>query len=175
MSVRLRGERVLLRPFKEEEFDDVWEREKAPDASDEARKNHRDRLWRSGEWNDPGELRLAIEADGELVGDCQVRASTWAMPPGVGEIGIQLYDEARGKGYGTDVLRTLCPRLFEEDGLHRVQISTEVENAAMRRAAEKAGFTFEGILRGFWREPDGVRDYAMYGRTLDDHRAGGSH
>ena len=40
----------------------------------------------------------------------------------------------------------------------------------MRRAAEKAGFAFEGVMRGFWRQDDGIEDYAMYGRTLADHR-----
>jgi RimJ/RimL family protein N-acetyltransferase len=56
--------------------------------------------------------------------------------------------------------------------MHRVQLSTDVGNPAMRRAAEKAGFTFEGVLRGFWRQDDGMHDYAMYGRALADHREG---
>jgi RimJ/RimL family protein N-acetyltransferase len=171
MSVRLRGEVVTLRPFREEEFDDVVAREVSPDAPAEVRGKVRDRLWRSGEWAD-GELRLAVEADGALVGDCQVRTSAWAMPPGVAEIGIALFEEATGKGYGTDTLRTLSARLFDEDGMHRVQLSTDVGNPAMRRAAEKAGFTFEGVLRGFWRQDDGMHDYAMYGRALADHREG---
>ena len=42
----------------------------------------------------------------------------------------------------------------------------------MRRVADKAGFRFEGILRGFWKMPDGsARDYAMYARTRADHEA----
>ena len=96
----------------------------------------------------------------------------WAMPPGVGEIGIALFDDRTGKGYGTDAIRVLCARLFDDDGLHRVQLSTDVGNQAMRRAAEKAGFTFEGVLRGFWRQDDGIHDYAMYGRSLADHEGG---
>ena len=42
----------------------------------------------------------------------------------------------------------------------------------MRRAAEKAGFAFEGVMRGFWNVPDATtRDYALYARTRADHAA----
>jgi RimJ/RimL family protein N-acetyltransferase len=171
VTVRLRGDLVTLRAFREEEFDAVVDREAPPDAPEETRGKIRERLWRSGDWAD-GELRMAVEAEGELVGDCQVRTSAWAMPPGVAEIGIALFEDATGHGYGTDTLRVLCTRLFDDDGVHRVQLSTDVDNAAMRRAAEKAGFTFEGVLRGFWRQDDGLHDYAMYGRSRADHGGG---
>ena len=41
---------------------------------------------------------------------------------------------------------------------------------AMRRAAEKAGFRLEGIMRGFWLvDGQPARDYALYARTRADH------
>jgi RimJ/RimL family protein N-acetyltransferase len=46
-----------------------------------------------------------------------------------------------------------------------VQISTDVENAAMRAVAERLGFGLEGVLRGFMPDPRGPRDYAIYGMT----------
>ncbi|MEX0985715.1 MAG: GNAT family protein [Actinomycetota bacterium] len=171
MTVRLRGEVVTLRPFREDEFDAVLEREAGAEATEDARRNLRERLWRSGEWTEQ-ELRLAVEAEGALVGDCQARISHWALPPGVCELGIGLFEEATGKGYGTDTLRTLSAYLFDEAEIHRVQLSTDVGNAAMRTAAEKAGFAFEGVLRGFWAQDDGTHDYAMYARTRADHHGG---
>ena len=43
----------------------------------------------------------------------------------------------------------------------------------MRRAAEKAGFALEGMMRGFWHVPEqAARDYALYARTRADHEAG---
>jgi RimJ/RimL family protein N-acetyltransferase len=49
-----------------------------------------------------------------------------------------------------------------------VQLTTDVENAAMRRVAERLGFRLEGTLRGFMPSPDGPRDYLMYAMTKGD-------
>jgi len=56
-------------------------------------------------------------------------------------------------------------RLVDEEGAHRVQAGTDLENVAMRTVLEHLGFGFEGIMRGFMPSPDGPRDYAMYGIT----------
>ena len=50
-----------------------------------------------------------------------------------------------------------------------MQVSTDVENAGMRAVAERLGFTFEGVQRGFMPSSAGPRDYAMYGVTRADH------
>jgi RimJ/RimL family protein N-acetyltransferase len=174
VTIRLRGDGVLLRAFHEAELPLIWDREveaavgEPPEDTPEGRERLYGRLRRSGGWTEQ-ELRLAIEADGVLAGDIQARRSDWAIPPWVTELGISLFPEARGKGLGTDALRTICRHLFDEEGFLRVQLSTDVANAAMRRSAEKAGFTYEGVLRGFWPEGDEIHDYAMYGRTRADH------
>jgi RimJ/RimL family protein N-acetyltransferase len=166
---------VLLRAFHEDEFPVIVAREleTGEPSTDVADRRERltERLRSSGGWL-TDELRLAIEADGRLVGDLQARRSSWTLPPWVTELGIAVFPDVQGRGIGTDALRTLCRYLFDEEGFLRVQLSTDVDNAAMRRSAEKAGFTCEGVLRGFWPEADGVRDYAMYGRTRADHEAG---
>jgi [ribosomal protein S5]-alanine N-acetyltransferase len=179
--IRLRGVHVTLRPFREDEFDELWAAETAdrggfqapiPDAE-----GHRERLQRrvaaSGTWHHT-ELFLAVEASGRLVGDVQARRDDQTMPPGLFEVGLGLFATARGKGVGTEALQLVTDHLFVDEAAHRVQLSTDVDNEAMRRAAEKAGYTFEGVLRGFWPVPDGPpRDYAMYAITRTDHD--GSH
>lgn len=129
----------------------------------------RRRLERSGARNE-WEVLFAIEADGRLVGDCQARCSEQAMPPGVWEIGLELWDEAeRGRGLGLEATRLFTSYLFEHEDAIRVQASTDVDNAAMRRVLDSIGFGFEGILRGFMPIPaGGPRDYAMYGMTRQD-------
>ncbi|MFI8521552.1 GNAT family N-acetyltransferase [Streptomyces sp. NPDC085481] len=62
-------------------------------------------------------------------------------------IGLGLLPAARGKGYGTDVVAVLCHYGFVVRGLHRLQIETLSDNAAMLRSAEHNGFAREGVLR----------------------------
>ncbi|MEP7059168.1 MAG: GNAT family protein [Actinomycetota bacterium] len=114
-------------------------------------------------------VELAIEANGRVVGDIQGRRDPYLVS--LFEIGITLFDAAdRGRGIGRDALSLMTGHLFEKEEAHRVQLSTDVANAAMRRAAEAAGFTFEGVLRGFWPSAaDGAAaDYAMYAMTRHD-------
>ncbi|SHM25949.1 Acetyltransferase (GNAT) domain-containing protein [Actinacidiphila paucisporea] len=62
-------------------------------------------------------------------------------------IGLGLLSAARGKGYGTDVVATLCYYGFVVRGLQRLQIETLADNYAMLRSAEHKGFVREGVLR----------------------------
>jgi RimJ/RimL family protein N-acetyltransferase len=164
----LHGSRVTLRPFHADEFDLVLRRyaHEGPDRSQARRR----RLHLSGT-RTAFELLLAIEVGGRLAGEVQARCPEDAAPPGVFELGIELYDESdRGRGLGSEVVRVLSSHLFEHEGAMRFQASTDVDNVAMRRSLEKCGFTFEGVLRGFMPSPDGSRDYAMYGMTATDWR-----
>jgi RimJ/RimL family protein N-acetyltransferase len=169
VSIRLRGDRVGLRPFRERDVDVLAAN--GPAVQDaQARERLRGRIAASGTWHHGRSLELAVEADGVLIGDVQARRSDDLLPPGVFEIGIGLFADVRGKGYGTEAVRLLTAHLFDEEHATRVQLGTDVENVKMRRAAERAGFRFEGVMRGYWSEPDGtVRDYALYGRTRRDH------
>ncbi len=169
----LRGGRIVLRGFRPDEVALALTR-MSHGASTvqigdpaERERRFRDRLERSGARND-WEVLFAIEAGGRLVGDAQGRCSDLAMPPGVWEIGLELWDEAdRGRGLGGDAVELITSYLFAEQAAIRVQASTDVENAAMRRVLDRAGFGFEGVLRGFMPSPDGPpRDYTMYGVTM---------
>ncbi len=182
MTIRLRSDRVTLRPFTDGEFDLLW-REETMDRGpfeqpwqthdDAARERVRARVSRSGMWREGKVLDLAVEADGVLAGDVQARHPEHMAPPGLFELGIGLFAAMRGKGYGTEALALITGYLFAEEHATRVQLGTDVENVSMRRAAEKAGFRFEGVMRGFWPVDGGApRDYALYGRTRDDHEGG---
>jgi RimJ/RimL family protein N-acetyltransferase len=176
VSIRLQGPRVTLRAFREGEFDVLWaeeSRDRGPHESpwpEEAREVLRTRCEGSGQWQGGSSLLLAVEADNRLVGDVNVRTSREVFPPGVFELGIGLFSSGRDRGYGTEVLQVLSSYLFDDELAARVQLGTDVANAPMRRAAEKAGFRFEGVMRGYWAMPDEpVKDFALYGRTRADH------
>jgi RimJ/RimL family protein N-acetyltransferase len=64
------------------------------------------------------------------------------------QLGISLIPEARGQGYGPEVLRLLALHLFATTNANRIEGQTDVGNLAARRALERAGFTAEGVARG---------------------------
>jgi RimJ/RimL family protein N-acetyltransferase len=167
----VRGPRVTLRAFRPEEIDDAMRRMGGgiEPSSDGQAMRRRARLQGSGARND-WEVLFAVEAEGRLVGDTQGRCSDHAMPPGVWEIGIELWEPSdRGRGLGREAVALLSTHLFEHEAAIRVQATTDLVNAPMRRVLESLGFGFEGVLRGFMPTGDGTaRDYAIYGITNDD-------
>jgi RimJ/RimL family protein N-acetyltransferase len=138
-----------------------------PGSSPGARDALVDRVRRSGEF-DEGRVDLGIEAEGRLIGTIDARAPR-PSPPGIFEIGISLFRGERGRGYGREAVALLSGYLFRDGGAHRIQGSTSLDNAAMRRVFEAVGWQLEGVLRGFMPLPDGSReDYALYAVTRDD-------
>jgi RimJ/RimL family protein N-acetyltransferase len=136
----------------------------APQA-DRIRTQLQDRVAHSGGFFN-GEILLGIEVDGRLVGEIQARRPENAMPPGVFELGIGLFEPSeRGKGIGSHAVALMTARLMDEEGAHRVQAGTDLENVAMRTVLERLGFGLEGVMRGFMPSPKGPRDYALYGIT----------
>lgn len=170
--IRLEADGIVLRGFHRDEIDLALERMQPipPTELDrEQRRERRGRLERSGTRTD-WEVMLAIESEGRLVGDVQARSPRYAFPPGVWELGIELWAEAdRGRGLGRQAVALLTSHLFEREDAIRVQATTDVENGPMRAILEALGFGFEGVLRGFMPSPtQGPRDYAMYAITKDD-------
>jgi RimJ/RimL family protein N-acetyltransferase len=172
---RIVGRTVVMRPFREDELQrllDITATWPVDDGIHWGPREH-DGLQRkievSGEWTDEGQLDLAVESEGRLVGDAQARSIRGAMPRGVFELGIEVFDDAdRGRGLGGAAVAELTRFLFRDEEAIRVQLSTDVDNGAMRRVAERLGFAFEGVLRGFMPTATGPRDYAMYAMTRDD-------
>ncbi len=108
---------------------------------------------------------FTVGFDGEPVGDIQARAPRLGFPPGVCELGISLLASRRGAGIGRAAVGLLTEHLFDV-GWARVQGSTRLDNVAMCRAFEHAGFAFEGVARGYLPDESGGRnDCAVYARV----------
>ncbi|MEA2579572.1 MAG: hypothetical protein QOE83_464 [Actinomycetota bacterium] len=172
---KIAGARVLLRPIVEADLPRVahasmqWAKQGESEA--DVLRRLKDRL--RGDTPFPA-VEFAIEVDGRLVGDIQGRPDPYLTS--LFEIGISLFDDAdKGQGIGREALALMTTQLFDQEHAHRVQLTTDVGNTAMRRAAEAAGFAFEGVLRGFWppKEEEPSADYAMYGMTKRDHEGVG--
>ena len=176
----LRGEKVVLRARDEadvavlhtELYEDVATRSRA-DA----------RPWRpippgspaspyqvTGPADDVACFSVVEMASGELAGE----ALLWGIDPHnrTAHIGLSLRPAFRGRGLGGDVVRVLCGYGFAVRGLHRLQIDTLADNAAMIRAATGAGFTQEGTLRQAAWVYGAFADQVVLG-LLDTEWAGG--
>ena len=155
---------VILRPYKPADFDRICEIRGLD--TPERRERFLNRLTTPGEWVDHY-LHLAIESDGVLVGDFQLRHCDFTTPNGAWDMGIELSEDARGKGIGTQALIAGTDYAFTH-GAHRVQGSTDESNVAMRKAFERAGWKFEGILKALFIEDGTPHDYYSYAITKFD-------
>ncbi|HTW21131.1 MAG TPA: GNAT family protein [Mycobacteriales bacterium] len=83
-------------------------------------------------------------------------------------LGVSLFPAARGSGYGADVVAVLCHYGFVVRGLHRLQVDTLADNAAMIAAAENSGFVIEGTLRSTAWVTGRFLDEVILGLLADD-------
>ncbi len=155
---------VLLRPYQQEDFDRICEIRGLD--TPERRERFIARLAKPGEWNNHY-LHFAIESDGVLVGDFQFRHCDMTTPNGAWDMGLELSEDARGKGIGTAALKAATQYAFAQ-GAHRIEGSTAEDNYAMRKAFDKAGWKFEGVLRALFIEDGVPQDYYSYSITKFD-------
>jgi RimJ/RimL family protein N-acetyltransferase len=102
-----------------------------------------------GPWTAVGDMSWHAEFHGPTLG-CRAIS-----------LGISLAPQARGHGIGT-VAQSLLAQALHTAGVHRVQASTDVRNAAEQRALAHAGFRREGVARGAQVRADGRHDLVLY-------------
>ncbi|MEX2459057.1 MAG: GNAT family protein [Actinomycetota bacterium] len=140
----MRGRRVLIRPYRPEELEAVVASFRSFDRfvqpwGPPPRPKLRRRVLRSGRlWR--GRVVMAIEWRGRLVGEIQTyRHST--IPPDTLGLGIALFDgKDRGRGLGTDAVRTFTRWILDNGLAERIEAGTRPKNRAMRRVFAKLGW-----------------------------------
>jgi RimJ/RimL family protein N-acetyltransferase len=117
---------------------------------------------------DPAAFSVVELASGELAG----AATLWGVDNHnrVAHAGLSLRPSFRGRGLGTDIVRVLCRYGFEVRGMHRMQVETLASNAAMIRAATRAGFTREGTLRQAAWVTGAFEDEVILGQLASEWR-----
>jgi ribosomal-protein-alanine N-acetyltransferase len=83
--------------------------------------------------------------DDKLVGCLWTKRTDWGGK--VTEISYAIAGEARGFGVAPEAVDALAIALILEHGFQRIELRVAPGNTASRRVAEKAGFTYEGLLR----------------------------
>lgn len=117
----------------------------------------------------PGEAtQLAIDVDGELVGDMYVGVDEHG---GIAEIGCTLNSPHQGKGYAGEALSAVVDHLVDRVGVHRIIAQLSPENEASARMLERLGMTFESLTRQsyWWRGT--WDDNLLYSMSAEDRRA----
>lgn len=179
--VTLRGEVVQLEPLGAEHSTDLFEAARAariwtyllvpqPKTVEEMRTLIEGAL---AEQEKGTQLAFAVRslADSRIVGTTrylEIRPFDLAL-----EIGWTWYAaDAQRTGVNTECKLLLLQHAFETLGCRRVQLKTDALNERSRRAIERIGAKFEGILRSYQRYWHGAqRDTAMYAITSEEWRA----
>jgi RimJ/RimL family protein N-acetyltransferase len=99
-------------------------------------------------------INLAVLDAGQaqLLGSISLRLASWADLRG--QLGYLVGAHARGRGVAPRAIRLVAHWGFRELGLERIEILVHPDNEPSQKAAEKAGFTREGVLRSYTRVKD---------------------
>ena len=150
----LGGRNIVLRPLRADDVERVAGIQAEPGIARWWGPPNKVELRRQADGSDD-EKAFAIEREGELVGLIQYHEEN---EPDFRYAGIDVFlaERAQGHGLGTDAVRTLARYLIDERGHHRLTIDPAADNAAAIRTYEKVGFRTVGVMREYWRSPDGA-------------------
>ena len=151
----LHGDRVVLRPLEQGDVPQLveigaepevcrwWGPQTAEHLASKARGEERDAAF------------FAILVEGELVGMIEYHEE---HEPDFRHAGVDLFLSAsfQGRGLGVDAVRTIARHLIDDRGHHRLVIDPAAANAYAIRCYQKVGFKRVGVMREYWRDPEGV-------------------
>jgi ribosomal-protein-serine acetyltransferase len=101
---------------------------------------------------------------GRLIGNTGFHRIDWNVPRF--EIGYWCRTSETGKGYVTEVVRTLSKVAFETLNAARVEICCDNLNVKSAAVAERCGYTLEGIMKNDERNQKGeLRSTRIYALT----------
>ncbi|MFB9239505.1 GNAT family N-acetyltransferase [Plantactinospora siamensis] len=106
--------------------------------------------------------------DDLLVGCLWTKRTDWACR--VTEVSYAMAPEARGFGLAAEAVDALAIALLLEHGFHRVEVRVAPGNIASRRVMEKAGFSYEGLLRNAGYVQGGRSDLEVWSFVPADLR-----
>jgi aminoglycoside 6'-N-acetyltransferase len=109
--------------------------------------------WRRDEWqrlDESDAVTFAIVLDGDVVGCVQYSEET---DPDYFAAAVDIFVSAavRGRGVGSDAMRTLIAWLFDARGHHRLTVDPAAVNARAIHVYDKLGFRPVGVLRQYER------------------------
>jgi RimJ/RimL family protein N-acetyltransferase len=148
--MQLRGPRILLREFRDDDVDALQAIHSDPRvlryyAPDVATRAHAQMLvaqfieWANEVPRRNFQLAIVTADTGELLGSCGVRSRNCA--PSKAEFGIGIASSSWGKGIAREAARLILDYGFCELGLDEVHGLAVAENDAVAKFARRLGFT----------------------------------
>lgn len=162
------GEQLRLRPVGEDDLAVIERLTGDPDSTGEHSWHGWFDQWRFRKrWQENGLLAddrgvLMVLRGDERLGFVSWRRQDTSLRSYCWNIGVAMRPEVRGLGYGTEAQRLLARYLFAHTRVNRVEAMTEATNTAEQWALQKAGFTREGVLRGYTFRDGEWRDAIIY-------------
>jgi len=161
----LQTRRLLLRPFREADLDDIHAYASVPEVSrfmewgpntPEDSRAFLDRaLAQQSDWP-RRHVGLAIERDGRVIGSIRLDLQGEKGPEA--DLGYTLARDQWRQGVATEAAAAMLDAAFATLGLHRVWATCDVENVGSFGVMEKLGMRREGhfrqdkLVRGAWRD-----------------------
>lgn len=174
------ADRLVLRPYAESDFDDVYDIQSRPDVArylywgardrDQVRESLEKKIQGSAliEPGDMLSLAAVLPETGTVIGDVILKWTSGEHRQG--EIGYMFHPRFGGKGYATEAAAVMLRLGFEDLGLHRITGHLDARNAASARVLERLGMRREAhfvqneIVKGEWT------DELVYALTEDEWR-----
>ena len=154
LTIPVRTPRLLLREFRDNDFDAVLAYSSDPAVTrylffgprnEDSTQEYLDELLQSQRERPRSRFELAVEecVTGQVIGACDLSL----VEPNVMDLGYMLASAAWGKGYATEIAQHLLDAAFEQLRIDQVISTVDVNNRASIRVLEKIGMRWEAIYR----------------------------
>lgn len=113
-----------------------------------------------------GSIVLVAEIKGKVVGHCLIERDDWDAAKHVGNLGIMVAAEQRGKGVGDALITEALKRACEE-GFEKICLSTFNTNLNAIQLYEKHKFQIIGIRKRQFKMDGEYKDEVLMDLMLD--------
>ena len=166
----LETERLILRPLRMRDAEDLFAYAKDPEVSRHVLWETHQSVWDSRMYlrgairqyrrGQPGSFAITLKQSGRMIGTI---GFMWInVDYSSGEVGYSLSRDYWNRGIMTEALREVLRFGFEDLALNRIEAQHETSNPASGKVMEHAGMRFEGVLRQRIKNKGRFVDVALY-------------
>ena len=152
MEMELYTNRLLLRPFREDDAEAVYQYSKGPNVGPNAGWKPHGSVEESADilrvvfLNQPSVWAVVRRSDGRLLGSCGIIHDPKRENEAARMLGYALGEDYWGKGYMTEAVQAVLNAGFYEMGLELVSATCYPDNARSKNVLQKCGFQYDGTL-----------------------------